>query len=377
MLSPGVNRAPRWSLKIVTGCPTPDSGLLQDSQDGGYSTQASSQDILLGNDEDFNLTLDLEPLIAANLPIGDIMSLDKPKHTARFLFNNKNGFHLYDRHGGDLMEDCASIARLGIDYAGFEEPNLDTTKSRVKLKIAAAARTVFDHYKLEFGSSPHQHQNEYKPGGTLTIVAGRLVGRVVDSSHDYLGRWTRTILTGKGGKRIAVYNCYQVGNKSPSSCGELTVINQLYSIYVHEGRSNTNPRYNHYADMTEAITSDVTNGYSIILGGDFNQTIMDGSVGMSRLVQDCKLVDPIYYHHGIDNFNTCSRGRTVIDYIFVSEDILDSVNSCGYHPFNDIILSDHRAVFIDFDDQRLFGSKTIALPKPSEKERYIPRRSIK
>jgi hypothetical protein len=206
-------------------------GFLQDSQDGGSSTPASSQDILSGNNEDFNLTLDLEPLIAANLPIGDIMSLDKPKHTARFLFNNKNGFHLYDRHGGDLMEDCASIAHLGIDYAGFEEPNLDTTKSRVKLKIAAAAaRTVFDHYKLEFGSSPHQHQNEYKPGGTLTVVAGWLVGRVVDSSHDYLGRWTRTILTGKGGKRIAVYNCYQVGNKSPSSCGELTVINQLYSI---------------------------------------------------------------------------------------------------------------------------------------------------
>jgi hypothetical protein len=58
------------------------------------------------------------------------------------------------------------------------------------------------------------------------------------------------------------------------------------------------------------------------------------------------LVDPIYYHHGIDNFNTWSRGRTVIDYIFVSEDILDSVNTCGYHPFNDIILSDHRAVII-------------------------------
>ena len=152
-------------------------------------------------------------------------------------------------------------------------------------------------------------------------VAGRMVGRVVDSSHDYLGRWTRTILTGKGGKQIAVYNCYQVGNKNPSSCGKLTVINQLYSIYVQEGRQNTNPRYNHYNDMTEAITSDVSKGYSIILGEDFNQTIMDGSVGMSQLVQDCKLVDPIYYHHGIDNFNTCSRGSTVIDYIFVSKDI--------------------------------------------------------
>jgi hypothetical protein len=103
------------------------------------------------------------------------------------------------------------------------------------------------------------------------------VGQVLESSHDYLGRWTRTVFSGKDGKRIAVYNSYQVGKANPSTQGEKTIINQLYSIFIQEGRSNTNPRYNHYADLSSAVKADVDLGFAIILGGDFNEDISIGT----------------------------------------------------------------------------------------------------
>jgi hypothetical protein len=49
----------------------------------------------------------------------------------------------------------------------------------------------------------------------------------------------------------------------------------------------------------------------------------------------------------------------------VSEDLLDSITSCGYQPFSELVYSDHRAYFIDFDTKLLFGSDTQKLPKPS------------
>jgi hypothetical protein len=284
---------------------------------------------------------DFEGLIHKNDRIGDKLQTPKPNHTTRLFFNNKNGFHLYDRMGGELFEDCETLKANEVDYAAFQEPNLDTTKGWVKSKIHSAARAVFDHFKLEFGSSPQQHLNEYKPGGTLTIVAGRLVGQVLESSHDYLGRWTRTVFSRKDGKRIAVYNSYQVGKANPFTQGKKTIINQLYSIFIQEGRSNTNPQYNHYADLSSAVKADVDLGFAIILGGDFNVDISIGTHGMSTRVQDCQLVGPIYYNHGLSNFNTHSRGSKCIDYIVVSEDLLDSITSCGYQPFSELVYSDH------------------------------------
>lgn len=308
---------------------------------------------------------DIQGMVKNNEPIGDVMATPKADYTTRCMFNNKHGFHLYDRMGGDLGEDCETLRDNGVDYAGFAEPNLDTTKGWIRDKMHRAVSRVFQHCKLEYGSSPQTHQHEYKPGGTLTVVVGRLVGRVLDSSHDYLGRWTRTVFAAKDGRCVTIYNTYQVCKGNPDTQGEKTIINQLYSVYCAEGRANNNPRINHFSDLSEAVKADVDAGHSLILGGDFNEDIANGTKGMSRLVQDCKLVDPIFYSHGIRNFNTYIRGSKTIDYIFVSEDLLDAVKACGYQPYNDMIISDHRACFVDFDTKLLFGSETQKLPKPS------------
>ena len=139
-------------------------------------------------------------LLARNEPVGDRMRPQKPPGVARFLWNNKNGFPLYNRDGGEFFEDCKTLGMLGVDYAGFQEANLDTNKSSVRNKLHRARRKAFDHSKLAFGSSAASALYDYKPGGTLSLVLGRTVGRVVELEPDYLGRWTRTVLSCKDGK---------------------------------------------------------------------------------------------------------------------------------------------------------------------------------
>ena len=309
----------------------------------------------------------VQGLVAKHLPVGDIMKKKKPHWTTRLLWNNKNGYQLYDRFGGEFFEDCQTIGKLQVDYVGIQEPNLDTTKSSVNKKVHQACMRAFEHHKVTVGSTPLEHLNEYKPGGTLSLVTGRTVGRVVSSESDYLGRWTRTVMTGKDGKRISIYNVYTPCDKDPTKAGDRSVLAQMYAIYVQEERPSWDPRRNHYHDLSARIKQDAADGHSLIIGGDFNQDLTIGEKGMAKLVQECQLVDPIFVHHGISNFNTYIRGSKVIDYVFVSEDLLDSIDACGYHPFCDHFYSDHRATYLDFNTKKLFGSTTVDLPKPSER----------
>ena len=227
----------------------PVTDQLWDSTGGGQPTGA----VELNDDFAFDSWETIKGMLARNEPVGDVMPARKPPNVARFLFNNKRGFPLYDSNGGELFEDCKTLRQLGVDYAGFQEANLDTNQSYVKKRIHAAVSKAFDHRKVTYGSSPQVHLNDYKPGGTLALVMGRTVGRVVESGADYLGRWTRTVLSCKDGKRLAIYNAYTVCDTAISRAGDRSVIAQLHAIYVQEDRPCLDPRRNHYDDLQECI----------------------------------------------------------------------------------------------------------------------------
>jgi len=60
--------------------------------------------------------------------------------------------------------------------------------------------------------------------------------------------------------------------------------------------------------------------------------------------------------HETPDFATYDGGTTVLDYILLDENLIDCVCACGYEPFQARVFSDHRAVYVDFDTKRLFGS---------------------
>jgi hypothetical protein len=59
------------------------------------------------------------------------------------------------------------------------------------------------------------------------------------------------------------------------------------------------------------------------------------------------------------NVYTYARGTTCIDYVLMDERLAGAIQECGYLPFNQLLLSDHRGLYVDVDITWFFGSDTI------------------
>jgi len=73
-------------------------------------------------------------------------------------------------------------------------------------------------------------------------------------------------------------------------------------------------------------------------------------------MRDGGLVDAVGSYHDTTGQASYHRGTKIIDYILVSTDIRHAILRCGYHAFDEYLGGDHRAMFVDFDPHRLFGT---------------------
>jgi len=330
----------------------------------------------IDEDRDFEEALRMQELederlarqasLRANEKIGDEMSNARNEARTRMVFHNTNGYNIKGGQGGQFREACQSVYEMGAEFFGVQEHNLDTNQATVAGILRQVTRTTWDKSKLEFGTSPQRAMHHYKPGGTLSVVSGRLVGRIISSESDYLGRWTRTLMAGQQGRVLVVYNTYVVGKRNPEDLGEQTVARQLQSVYAREGRERFDPRTNHLTDLCRQLRDDRREGYSIILGGDFN-TSLDADDACESLLRDGDLVDAIGSYHDTTGQASYHRGSKIIDYILVSADIRHAILRCGYHAFDEYLGGDHRAMFLDFDTHLLFGT----VPRDFDEKRLL------
>ena len=102
------------------------------------------------------------------------------------------------------------------------------------------------------------------------------------------------------------------------------------------------------------------------MGGDFNEELGLEVQGLTKVFQDCNLVDVMIAKNGIPSepFSSSLRSTKpkVIDYTYISPSLLPAVDACGYEPFMSGIVSDHRSMYIDFNDSLLYGSATVEIP---------------
>jgi hypothetical protein len=100
----------------------------------------------------------------------------------------------------------------------------------------------------------------------------------------------------------------------------------------------------------------------IILVGDFNEPLDAGNSNMAKICQDIGLADVFSIRHPhLPEPATHIRGSRRIDYFLVSASVLPAVKAIGYDPFQYRITSDHRGMFLDLDNEILFGNQTQAL----------------
>ena len=106
----------------------------------------------------------------------------------------------------------------------------------------------------------------------------------------------------------------------------------------------------------------------IIIMGDFNETIGATTYGLTQVIEECNQTDVQAYRHGLENKqSTYARGPNRVDYILVSESILNHVVRQGCKPFNARIFSDHRGIFMDVLYPGFFDRSPNILAPPSQR----------
>ena len=120
----------------------------------------------------------LSPPITANSFIGSPLPKDKPDNVFCLLCGNPNSFNLGPQ-AGDFIDYCKEVYRFQADTSCLYEHNLDSYNHAIKNILYKTTQRAFDHSKLTTASSPIPSMTTFKPGGTMILMQGSCIGRLV------------------------------------------------------------------------------------------------------------------------------------------------------------------------------------------------------
>ena len=301
--------------------------------------------------------------LCTNIVFGHEMDLPKEENTTRLISLNVNGLRRGDDYQ-DILAMAQAFKTSSVDWASLGDTNIDW-RSEAPSKVYEKFQRVYHHLKLSTSSSNIKFNTMYQPGGTATMITDKYIGCVTGKGSDTeLGRWSYQEILGKHGRKIVLVTIYQVC-KHQGKAGERTAHTQQVSLLVRQGRK-ASPRKAFIDDLDVKVTEWLLAGHELIISGDLNEELGNDMSGFSRISSKHNLVEIIQHIHGIEGEPpTYARGRRRLDYIFVTPGLETSVKKCGILPYSDIIDSDHRCLFVDFNTTMLLGGDPAVLsPNP-------------
>ena len=236
------------------------------------------------------------------------------------------------------------------------ETCMDWNRSDLVAEIKSKTTVKFVNNHLVFSNNNFPALSAFQPGGTIQTSNKHWAGRFEKAIYDTrnMGRWVGQQFRLKDSKKLIVVTAYRPcpGGGQEHNISRATY-NQQQIMLRNQGFPNPNPRKVLIEDLITLITKyeqDVNN--YIVLMMDANESLSDKEGQLSRLLRQTSLVDSFTMHLGIEcNIATYDRGKRRLDYIFTSPNLLPHIEKVGYLSFNeDDILSDHRGLFIDFDN---------------------------
>ena len=173
-----------------------------------------------------------------------------------------------------------------------------------------------------------------------------------------MGRWTYVTLQNNNGRPITVVSVYQVCHNPTNKLGG-TAWHQQRRALDGQQRTTEHPREAFMKDLTIFLHQLKTKNHDIIVGGDWNESILENRSKTLKLSITIGLVDPwIHFYPDHDEFATHEQGSKRIDYILVSQSLLHNIRSISYSPVGMIQNNDHRTVILQLDARKLFGKHT-------------------
>jgi hypothetical protein len=122
------------------------------------------------------------------------------------------------------------------------------------------------------------------------------------------------------------------------------------------GVPSPHPRKALLQDFLAQLRSWRSADHEFIISGDLNELLGDNPDEFGSITTEFDLADVYRHRHGMEEPATFNCGHRRLDYILCSVPLLPTVTACGILPFNILLSSDHRTVFVDFDTKLLFGS---------------------
>jgi hypothetical protein len=234
----------------------------------------------------------------------------------------------------------------------------------------SSVESVFRHSKLSTSSSTKRTASDKLPGGTLTIAVDNFTGRISGSGRvTKLSRWSHFKTRGRQGRTIIVVTIYQVCNQAVASAGSTTAYIQQHTLLDEARYITTNargvpsphPRKALIQDFSSQLRSWRSEGHEFNISGDLNELLGDNPDAFGAITTEFNLADVYRHGHGMEESSTFQGGHRRLDYILCSVPLLSAVTACGILPFQILLSSDHRTVFVDFDTTLLFGSLPLEL----------------
>jgi hypothetical protein len=128
------------------------------------------------------------------------------------------------------------------------------------------------HHTGILGGRTLAYDSKVRYGGTMTMAVNDTRGRVLNNISDSWGRWTALALQARGKQRLLYITAYQVCTRPTNDTGS-TAFHQQEAMARLEKRPNIQPRQNFQHDLRKFIQQKKRASYSIIVGGDFNESM--------------------------------------------------------------------------------------------------------
>ena len=169
-----------------------------------------------------------------------------------------------------------------------------------------------------------------------------------------MGRWSVLRLEGSSNKIVHIICAYRVcQSDSQVNTSKNTSQAQQRRIMQAQGIHDARHRLQFLKDLSQLFNTWRSRNESYILLLDANNTNEDNPTSdWNRFLTTNNLFDVHECRHGLSEAPpTYNRGKTKIDHILCSSDLVPSIRKCGILPFSHgpVINSDHRALFCDFD----------------------------
>ena len=285
----------------------------------------------------------------------------------RLWAHNVNGLSTSDNHA-DVRHFAGTMKDKAVAVFGISEVNRNFGRASMLASFHSPIRGISSHHKGAVSSARMGWPTDYQPGGTAVSVMNCWATRYLEKGSDSMGRWSWITLAGQGTIKITFISAYRVcDGASEIPVTARTVRAQQEWMYADQGLPKVNLRDQFVTDICELVSSLHEQGNDVVLMMDANEASGIGS-GVDRILSGGGLCDA----HSLSNDTspvpaTHQRGSKKIDFVMISPRLADAVDAVSILALQDGYLSDHRALVVDFNSSKLFGSTTSAVVSPSKR----------